>query len=96
MSEEEKPVRSRPNNAAYMRKWYAENSEKKSEYHKAYYEEHKEEIKKRNKEKYEKNKGPPKKMGRPRKYVVEQPTKPETIAISPNNDFGAQNDNNVV
>jgi hypothetical protein len=89
MTEEEKLVRSRPNNAAYMRKWYAENSEKKSEYHKAYYEEHKEEIKKKNKDRYEKTKGPPKKMGRPRKYIINKDVIP---AINEDN----SNSSNIV
>lgn len=79
MSVEQKP-RSKP----YNKEYYEKTKDKQSEYYKTYYEEHKEEIKRRNKEKYEKNKGPPKRLGRPRKH-----------AISPNNDFGTQNDNSV-
>lgn len=83
----------------YERDKYEKYKDKQSEYYRSYYEDHKDEYRLRSKAWREKNKGPPKKMGRPRKYavnkdvVVEQPTKPEIITISPNNDFGAQNDN---
>ena len=81
MSAEEKP---KTKSTPYNKKYYEKSKDRRSEYYKTYYEEHKEEYSKRSKIWREKNKGPPKRLGRPRKH-----------AISPNNDFGTQNDNSV-
>lgn len=79
---------------------YSKTYERQNEYAREYYDKHKEEMRARARERLYKKAGGVRPPGRPRKNApnggfIQIYNKVEEPHISPNNDFGAQNDNTL-